>query len=193
MERTWTPNLQASVTCLKLFAFLARHMWRTSRGVDNWIDITEDDIKTLTNQKISKDSFLDTKQPEIPTTTLDLQLAAKAFTNMIILLSKMQGIAGHPRNYVPHSNLKGPNNADINDETKNPPPFGQPGIHYFLIDNELCHWAPTLHSDLTHFQLAANLDTLESDRPFEPSFLANMSWFTMSFMLSGGNQAGGAT
>jgi hypothetical protein len=24
-----------SVTCLKLFAFWARHMWRTSRGVDN--------------------------------------------------------------------------------------------------------------------------------------------------------------
>jgi hypothetical protein len=25
-----------SVTCLKLFAFWARHMWRTSRGVDDW-------------------------------------------------------------------------------------------------------------------------------------------------------------
>jgi hypothetical protein len=31
-----------------------------------------------------------------------------------------------------------------------------------------------LHTDLTHFQLAASLKTLESDRPFEPSFLANM-------------------
>jgi hypothetical protein len=107
--------------------------------------------------------------------TLDPQSAAKALTNMIIILSKMQGIAGHPLNYVPHSNLKGPNNADINNETKDPPPFGQPGIHYFLIDNELCHRAPTLRSDLTHFQLAANLDTLESGRPFEPSFLANKS------------------
>jgi hypothetical protein len=31
-----------------------------------------------------------------------------------------------------------------------------------------------LHTDLTHSQLAASLETLESDRPFEPSFLADM-------------------
>jgi hypothetical protein len=29
-----------SVTHLKLFAFWARHMWRTSRGVDDWTDTT---------------------------------------------------------------------------------------------------------------------------------------------------------
>ncbi len=29
-----------SVTCLKLFAFWARHMWQTSRGVDDWTDTT---------------------------------------------------------------------------------------------------------------------------------------------------------
>jgi hypothetical protein len=40
-----------SVTCLKLFAFWARHMWRTSIGVDDWTDMTYDEIKTLTNQK----------------------------------------------------------------------------------------------------------------------------------------------
>ncbi len=39
-----------SVTCLKLFAYWARHMWRTSRGVDNWTDTTWDDIKTLPSQ-----------------------------------------------------------------------------------------------------------------------------------------------
>jgi hypothetical protein len=43
-----------------------------------------------------------------------------------------------------------------------------------LIDNKLCHWAPILHSDLTHSQLAANLETLESAGPDEPSFLADM-------------------
>jgi hypothetical protein len=43
-----------------------------------------------------------------------------------------------------------------------------------LIDNKLCRWAPILRSNLTHPQLAANLVTLESDGPFEPSFLANM-------------------
>ncbi len=31
-----------------------------------------------------------------------------------------------------------------------------------------------MHTNLTHSQLAASLETLESDRPFEPSFLANM-------------------
>ncbi len=76
--------------------------------------------------------------------TLDLQSAAKAFTNMLILLGKMWGIAGHPLSYVLHSNLKGPNDANIDNETKEPLPFGHPGSPYFLIDNELCHWAPVL-------------------------------------------------
>jgi hypothetical protein len=149
-------------------------MWRTSRGVDDCTDTTWDDIKTLINQKTLEDSLLDTKQPETLTMTLDLQLAAKALTNMLILLSKMHGIAGHPLQYVPHSNLKGPNNADIDNETKDPPPFGQPGSPYFLIDNKLCRRSPILRSDLTHLQLATSLKTLESDGPFEPSFLANM-------------------
>ncbi len=40
---------ELSVTRLKLFAFWARHMWRTSRGVDDWTNTTWDDIKTLIN------------------------------------------------------------------------------------------------------------------------------------------------
>jgi hypothetical protein len=106
--------------------------------------------------------------------TLDSQLAAKAFTKMLILLGKMRGIVGHPLRYVPRSNLKGPNDVDIDNETEDPLPFGHPGSPYFSIDNELCHRTPILHSDLTHSQLAASLETLESDGPFEPSFLANM-------------------
>ncbi len=51
---------ELSVTRLKLFAFWARHMWRTSRGVDDWTDLTYDEIKTLTNQKTLKDSLLNT-------------------------------------------------------------------------------------------------------------------------------------
>jgi hypothetical protein len=85
-----------SMTCLKLFAFWARHMCWTSRGVDDWTSMAWDDIKTLTNQKTLKDSLLDTKQPETPIMTLDPQSAAKAFTNMLILLSTMSGIAEHP-------------------------------------------------------------------------------------------------
>ncbi len=142
-------------------------MWWTSRGVDSWTNTTWDDIKTLTNQNTLEDNLLDTKQPKTPAMTLDPQLTAKAFTNMLILLGKMRGIAGHPLSYVPGSNLKG-------DETKTPPPFGQPESPYFLIDDELCHRAPIWYSDLTHSQLAASLETLENDRPFEPSFLANM-------------------
>ena len=95
-------------------------MWWTSRGVDNWTDTTWNDIKTLTNQKTLKDNLLDTKQPETPAMSLDLQSAAKAFTNMLILLGKMQGIVGHPLSYVPHSNLKGPNNTNIDNETEDP-------------------------------------------------------------------------
>ncbi len=112
-----------SVTRLKLYAFWARPTWRTLRGVDNWTKTNWDDIKTLTIQSTLKDSLLDTKQPKTPTMTFDLQSAAKAFTDMLILLSKMRGIAGHPLSCVPHSNLKGPNNADIDDETKDPPAF----------------------------------------------------------------------
>jgi hypothetical protein len=93
---------------------------------------------------------------------------------MLILLGKMQAIAGHPLSYVPRSNLKGPNDANIDNETETPPPFGQPGSPYFSIDDELCRWAPILCADLTHSQLATSLETLESDGPFKPSFLANM-------------------
>ncbi len=119
-----------SMTCLKLFDFWARHMWQTWRGVDDWTNTTWDDIKTLTNQKTLKDSCLDTKQPNSPAMTIDPQSAAKAFTNMLILLGKMWGIAGHPLSYVLRSNLKVPNNANIDNETKDPSPIGQPGSTY---------------------------------------------------------------
>jgi hypothetical protein len=60
-----------SMTRLKLFAFLARHMWRTSRGVNDWTNTTYDKVKTLTNQKTPKDNLLDSKPPETPAMTLD--------------------------------------------------------------------------------------------------------------------------
>jgi hypothetical protein len=136
--------------------------------------MTWDAIKTLTNQKTPKDNLLDTKQSKTPAMTVDLQSAAEAFTDMLILLGMMLGIAGHPLSYAPRSNLKGPNNTNIDDETEDPPPFSQPGSPYFSNDNKLCHWGPILCSDLTHSQVATSLETLESDGPFEPSFLANM-------------------
>ena len=54
------------------------------------------------------------------------------------------------------------------------PAFWPPRKPFFSIDGKLCRWAPILCSDLTHSQLAAGLETLESDRPFEPNFLADM-------------------
>jgi hypothetical protein len=123
--------------------------------------------------------------------TFDPQLAAKAFTDMLTLLGKMRGIAGHPLSCVPCSNLEGPNDAIIDNETEDPPPFGQPGSPYFSIDDKLCHRAPIFCTDLTHSQLATSLETLESDGPFEPSFLANMVTVTTSSMLVGANQASG--
>ncbi len=96
-----------SMTCLKLFAFWARHMWRTSRGVDDWTNTTYEEIKTLTNQKTLEDNLLDSKPPETPTMTLDPHSAAKAFSDMLIILGKMRGIAGHPLSYVrPASHLE---------------------------------------------------------------------------------------
>ncbi len=164
-----------SVTRHKLFAFWARHMWWTSRVVDDWTDTTYDEIKTLTKQKTLKDSLLDTKPPETPAMTLEPYSAAKAFNDMLILLGKMRGKMGHPLSYVLRPNLKGPNNADPDDKTEDSLPFGQPGSPYVSIDNELCRRAPILCTDLTHLQLSASLETIETDRPFEPSFLANMA------------------
>jgi hypothetical protein len=163
-----------SVTCLKLFAFWAGHMWRTSRGVDNWTDMTYDKVRTLANQKTLKDNLLNSKPPETPAMTLDPHLAAKAFTNMLIILGKMRGIAGHPLSYLLCPSLKGPYNADMDDESEDPPPFGQPGSPYVSINNELCRRAPILRTDLSHTQLSVSLETLESDGPFEPSFLDKM-------------------
>jgi hypothetical protein len=93
-----------SMTCLKLFAFWARHMWWTSRGVYDWTDTTYDKVKTLANQQTLEDNLLNTKPPETPAMTLDPHSTAEAFTKMLILLGKMRGIAGHPLSYVPHPN-----------------------------------------------------------------------------------------
>jgi hypothetical protein len=62
---------EQSVTPLKLFVFWARHMWQTSKGVDDCTDMIYDDIKTLTNQKTLEDNLLDTKPSETPAMTLD--------------------------------------------------------------------------------------------------------------------------
>jgi hypothetical protein len=182
---------ELSVTHLKLFAFWARHMWWTSRGVDDWTDTTYDEIKTLTNQKTLKDNLLDSKPPETPAMTLKPHLAAKAFSDMLIILGKMRGIAGHPLSYLLRPTLKGTYDPDMDNETEDPPPFGQLRSPYVSIDNKLCRRAPYFLIDLSHTKLSTSLETLESDGPLSPVSWPIWSRFTKSSMLAGGNQAGG--
>ncbi len=162
-------------------------MGRTSRGVDDWTDMTYNEIKTLTNQKTLKDNLLDSKPPKTPAMTLGPHSAAKAFSNMMIIIGKMRGIAGHPLSYVPRPTLKGPYDADIDNETEDPPPFGQPGSPYVSINDELCCRAPILLIDLSHTKLSASLETLGVTGLLSPVSWPIWSRFTTSYMLDGGN------
>jgi hypothetical protein len=74
--------------------------------------------------------------------SLDLQSAAKAFTNMLIFLGKMLGIAGHPLSYVPRSNLKGPNDANIDNETEDPRLLANQGALISLLKMSFAIWPP---------------------------------------------------
>ncbi len=136
--------------------------------------MTWKEVKSLTNQKTLRDSLLNTKNPETPVMTSDLQSVANAFTNMLVLLGKMQGITGIPLADVICHILKGPNDADIDNMIKDPPLFGESWSPYFSINDGLIALAQILWHDLTHHQLSASLETIMSDRHFEPSFLANM-------------------
>jgi hypothetical protein len=162
-----------SVTRFKLFAFWARHMWRTCRPVFDWTDVTWDEVSILKNQKILEDSLQDQKVPETPAMTLDMQSAAKAFLDMTVFLSKMRGISGIPLAYVVRFNLKSPYNTLANPTTDSPA-FGQPGSAYSSVDEELIARAAILRNDLTLGQLSASLETLESEGPFELTFMADM-------------------
>jgi DNA-binding TFAR19-related protein (PDSD5 family) len=77
---------ELSVTRFKLFAFWARHMWRTCRSIDDWTNVTWDEVNVLKNQKILEDSLQDRKTPETPAMTLDTHSAAKAFLEMTVIL-----------------------------------------------------------------------------------------------------------
>jgi hypothetical protein len=164
---------ELSVTRFKLFAFWARHMWRTCRLIDDWTDVTWDEVSILKNQKTLEDSYKDQKLPETPTMTLDVQSAAKAFLEMTVLLGKTRGISGIPLASVVRFTLKSPYN-NFADPTTDPPAFGRPGSPYSSNDEELIARAAILRNDLTQGQLCASLETLESEGPFEPTFLADM-------------------
>ena len=104
---------EISVTCFKLYAFWARHMWRTCRSIDDWTDISLDEVGILKNQKTLEDNLQDQKTPEPPVMTLDPQTAAKAFLKMTIFLGKLRGITRIPLAYFPRFTLKSPNNVSL--------------------------------------------------------------------------------
>jgi hypothetical protein len=79
---------ELSVTCLKLFAFWARHMWWTTRGVDDWTDTTYDEVKTLTNQKTFEDNLLYTKLPETPVMPLTCIWQLRLSPTCLFLLAR---------------------------------------------------------------------------------------------------------
>jgi hypothetical protein len=91
---------------------------------------------------------------------------------MLILLGKMRGLAGHPLSYVLRSNLKEPNDANIDDETEDPRLLVTQGALTSQLMTSFAVGPPC--SDLTHSQLAASLETLESDGPLSPILLAAM-------------------
>ncbi len=69
---------ELSVSRLKLLSFWAKHMWRTSRGVDDWTETTWDDISDLANQKALEDDVRDTAPPNPPELTLDTRVPLRA-------------------------------------------------------------------------------------------------------------------
>ena len=130
-------ELSVSVTRFKLFAFWARHMWRTCRPSDDWTDISWDEVSILKNQKTLKDNLQDRKTPEFSAMTLNSQTAAKAFLKMTVLLGKLRGITGIPLAYVPQFTLKSPNNLTYDDPIREYPAFGKAGSLYSSVDEEL--------------------------------------------------------
>jgi hypothetical protein len=125
---------ELSATCFKLFAFWARHMWRTCRSINDWTDITWDEVSILKNQKTLEDNPQDQKSPETPVMTPDPQTATKAFLEMVVLLGKMLGITGIPLAYVVRFIPKSPNNLNYDDLIRDQrlSPFWPTGESLFL-------------------------------------------------------------
>jgi hypothetical protein len=165
------PVSMISQNRLKLLVFWAKHMWRTSRRVDDLSKVDYDkDIKHLQAQKTFEDSLDDWKEPDAPKMTLMPTTAAASFTQTKMHLTKYRGTTGLPLEYVVRPQLKGPHNAP-EDGPEDPPPFGDPDSHYATIDAELTARAPILRFDLTHAQLAQPLDHLKEHGPFDPTFV----------------------
>ena len=138
------PVSMISQNRLKLVVLWAKHMWRTSRGVDDLSEVDYDqDIKHLQAQKAIEDSLDDSKEPDAPKMTLTPATAAASFTQMKTHLAKYRGTTGLPLKYAVRPQLKGPHDMP-EDGPEDPPPFGDPNSPYVTIDAELTAFAPIL-------------------------------------------------
>ncbi len=138
------PVSMISQKCLKLLVFWEKHMWRTSRGVDDLTEVDyNQDIKHLQAQKAFEDILDGSKEPDAPKMTLTPATAAASFTQMNTHLAKCRGTTGLPLEYVVCPQLKGPHDAP-EDGPEDSPPFGNPNSPYVMIDAELTTCAPIL-------------------------------------------------
>ncbi len=106
------PVLMLSQNRLKLLVFWAKHMQRTSRGVDDLSEVDYDkDIKHVQAQKTFEDGFANSKEPDALKMTLTPATAAASFTQMKMHLAKCRVTPGLPLEYVVRPQLKGPYEA----------------------------------------------------------------------------------
>ena len=130
--------------CLKLPVIWAKHMWRTSCGVDDLSTVNYDqDIKHLQAQKTFEDSLDDSKEPDAPKMTLTPATVAASFTQMKTHLAKCRGTTGLPLKYVVRPQLKGIQDTP-EDGREDLPPFGDPDSPYATIGAELTDCTPIL-------------------------------------------------
>ena len=158
---------------LKLTAFWAKHLSRTSRELDDWLEVEWAQVKALAPQKDLEDNYKDSKAPATPELTLDQATAAASFVHMRNHLRKCRSLtSGLALDYVVRVKLRGPHD-EPNAEEPDPPPFGDPTSPYVSHDDEMVARAPILHANLTVAQLSQDNETLEMKGPFESSFVAD--------------------
>ena len=118
-----------SQNCLKLLVFWAKHMWCTSRGVDDLSKVDYDqDIKHLQAQKAFNDSLDNSKEPDAPKMTLTPATVTASFTQMKMHLAKCRGATGLPLEYVVRPQLKGPHDTPEDGPEDPPLPLAIPII-----------------------------------------------------------------
>jgi hypothetical protein len=156
---------------LKLLAYWARHLHRTSHEAEDLHTMTWDNINYLIDQKTLEENAKDSKDPPVPKMTLESANAAACFNQMRQYLRKIRSkTSGVPLDYVIRLTLKGP--WDLPDAVDpNPPPFGERGTPYVSVDHELVTRAPILDIALGYAALKQPIAKLESDGPFEQSFI----------------------